>query len=74
MASEGTSSLDPTNWMGENRGKIEREKKEEREKINYRERDSTFFLDFPVIDPSNSGETRGKVDPHSKSYAWVPEV
>ena len=72
MASEGTSSLDPTDWMGEKRGKIEREKKEEREMRNSRERESTFSLDFSAIDPSNSGETRGKVDPHCKSYAWVP--
>ena len=46
MASEGTSSLDPTDWMGEKRGKIEREKKEERERRNSRERGSIFFLDF----------------------------
>ena len=31
-----------------------------------------FSLDFPTIDPSNPSETRGKVDPHCKSYAWVP--
>ena len=36
------------------------------------ERESTFSLDFPTIDPSNFGETKGKVDPHYKSYAWVP--
>ena len=47
--------------MGEKRGKIEREKKEERESRNSRERGSTFFLDFVVIGSSNSGETRGKV-------------
>ena len=27
-----------------------------------------------MIGSSNSGETRGKVDPYYKSYAWVPEV
>ena len=58
--------------MGEKRGKIEREKKEERERRNSRERGSTFSLDFPAIGPLNHGETRGKVDPHCKSYAWVP--
>ena len=68
---EGTSSLDPTDLMGEKRGKIEREKKEERERRNSRERDSTFSLDFSVIGPSTSGKTKGKVDPHCKSYAWV---
>ena len=49
-----------------------REKKEERERINSKERGSTVSLDFPVIGSSNPGETRGKVDPHGKSYAWVP--
>ena len=34
-------------------------------------RSSTFSLDFLVIGPLNPDETRGKVDPHSKSYAWV---
>ena len=35
---------------------------------------SHFSLDFSVIGPSNPDEIRGKVDPHCKSYAWVPEV
>ena len=39
---------------------------------DFRERVSTFTLDFPVIGSSNSGETKGKVDPHCKSYTWVP--
>ena len=65
------TQLDPIDWMGEKRGKIEREKKEEGERRNSRQRGSTFSLDFPVIGPSNFGETRGKVDPHCKSYAWV---
>ena len=68
------TQLDPTNWMGEKKGKIEREKKEERERRNSRERGSVFSLDFPTIGLSNIGETRGKVDPHYKSYVWVPEV
>ena len=37
----------------------------------FRERSFTLSLDFPAIGPSNPGETRGKVDPHCKSYAWV---
>ena len=37
-----------------------------------RERESTFSLNFPMTGPSNPGEARGKVDPHCKSYAWVP--
>ena len=65
------TQLDPTDWIGEKRGKIEREKKEERERRNSKERNSTFSLDFPLIDPSNPDKTRGKVDPHCKSYTWV---
>ena len=37
-------------------------------------RSSHFSLNFPVIGPSNSNEAIGKVDPHYKSYVWVPEV
>ena len=37
-------------------------------------RSSHFSLNFSMNGPSNSGETKGKVDPHCKSYAWVPEV
>ena len=58
--------------MGEKRGKIERENKEEKDRRNCRERVSTFSIGFPAIDSSNSGEIRSKVDPHCKSYAWVP--
>ena len=67
MASEKTSNLtklDPTSSRGK-----KREKEKERA---FRERNSTFSLDFPTISPSNLGETRGKVDPHCKSYVWVP--
>ena len=57
--------------MGENRGKIERKERGEEEE-EFRERESTFSLDIPAIEPAASGETRSKVDPHYKSYAWVP--
>ena len=40
--------------------------------MDFRKRSSTFSLNFSVIDLSTSGETRGKVDPHGKAYAWVP--
>ena len=49
----------------------EKERKREKER-EFRERGFTFFLDFMTIGPSNPGETRGKVDPYCKSYAWVP--
>ena len=37
----------------------------------FRERSSTFSLEFPAIGPSVFGETRSKVAPHGKGYAWV---
>ena len=39
---------------------------------DFRERSSTFSLEFPTIGPSVSGEARSKVAPHGKDYAWVP--
>ena len=39
---------------------------------DFRERSSTFSLEFPAIGPSVSGEARSKVAPQGKSYAWVP--
>ena len=75
MVSEGTSSLNPTSPNrldgGKERENRERKGKRKRERKNSRERGSTFSLDFLVIGLSNPSETRGKVDPHCKSYAWV---
>ena len=67
------NSLNPclTNLLGGGE-QTERGKKEEEE--SFRVRSSHLSLDFPAIESSNSSETRGKVDPHCKSYAWVPEV
>ena len=59
--------LDPTGLGGKKR---ERGRKREKER-EFRERGSTFSLDFSTIGPSNSGETRAKVDPHCKNYASV---
>ena len=73
---ERTSPLDPilTKLVGRREGergeKTERGKKEEEE--SFRERISHFSLEFPTIGQSNPDETKGKVDPHCKSYAWVP--
>ena len=50
-----------------------REGESKRERI-FRVRSSHFSLNFLVIGSSNSGEARGKVDPHYKSHMWVPEV
>ena len=49
-----------------------RKKKEKKEEKVFRERVSNFSLNFLMIGPSNPGEPRGKVDPHCKSYPWVP--
>ena len=70
MAREKTillTNLDPTGFGGKKR---ERERKMEKGR-EFRERGSTLSLDFPAIGLSNPGETRGKVDPHGKSYVWV---
>ena len=79
---ERTSPLDqvlPTDLGEEKRGrdqrKEEREKEKERERgRDFRERDSNFSLDFPVIGPANSGKVRSKVGLHCKSYACVPDL
>ena len=61
------------NWFGRERKKEKEQTEKEREKRRaFGERSSTLSLDFLMIGPSNSCETRGKVDPHCKSYAWVP--
>ena len=66
MASKRTillTQLDPTDWEGEKRERIERGR--------ILERSSTFSLDFPTIGPSNPNKARGKVDPHCKGYVRV---
>ena len=68
MASKRTSHLTKLDQTGLG-GKKERKREKER---SFRERSSTFSLDFSAIGPSNPSKTRGKVDPHYKSYTWVP--
>ena len=53
----------------ENRKRKERGKRKEE---SFRVKNSHFSLDFSVIGPANSGETRGKADTHCKGYARVP--
>ena len=62
-----TNLTQPIEW-----GKRERKGKGERKERDFRERHSTFSLDFPVIGSANFAEARSKVGPHCKSYAWVP--
>ena len=71
MAREDNSldQVDPTSLgerEGTNRGIGERKK------WDFRERSSTFSLEFPAIGPSVSDETRSKVAPHDKGCAWLP--
>ena len=54
---------------GGREGKTKREK--ERKERDFRERSSTFSLEFSAIGPSVSSETRSKVAPHGKGYTWV---
>ena len=53
-------------------GRREREREEKGEEEEEAKRKSTFSLNFPVIRPSNPDETKDKVGPYCKSYAWVP--
>ena len=71
MAMRGQVLLTQVLPIGFGRREREREEKREEEEAA-RERESTFSLDFPVIRPSNPSETKDKVGPHCKSYAWVP--
>ena len=50
-------------------GRGNQEMREKREELL--EREALTSLDLPAIGQSNPAETRGKVDPHCKSYAWV---
>ena len=73
---ERTSPLDQVLQPGLG-GKEERkrEKTEERGKVwDFRERSSTFSLEFPMIGPTSSDKTRSKVAPHGKDYTWVPDL
>ena len=60
--------VDPTS-LGEREGTNRRIG--ERKEWGFRERSSTFSLEFPAIGPSVSGEARSKVAPHGKGYTWV---
>ena len=67
---ERISSFDQVLPTGLGRGKEGIENREKRR--DFRERVSNFSLDFSEIRPALFGKTRSKVDPHCKSYAWVP--
>ena len=66
-----TPTLTQLVWEGKREKERERERKREKER-EFKERGSTFCLDYRAIGPSNHDKIRGKVDPHCKRYAWVP--
>ena len=70
---ERTSPLDQVFQPGLG-GKEEREREKteiDREREGFRERSSTFSLNFPTIGPVSSKEARSKVALYGKDYAWV---
>ena len=68
VASERTSYLtsifsQPVGREGEEKGKPDLKRE------SFRERDSTFSLNFPAIGPAVSSRARGRVHPHGKGFA-----
>ena len=59
-------------WEGRKKERESRRREREREGEGFRERGSTFSLEFPVIGPASFDEARSKVAPHGKDYTWVP--
>ena len=61
------------NGLGEEERGGKRAKRKREGKCGiFRERSSTFSLEFPAIGPASSDEARSKVAPHDKEYTWVP--
>ena len=62
-------ALSPS-WTKKLDGRKEKIRKERgRKKESFRERDSTFSLNFQIIGSAVSGEARGRVQPHDKGFA-----
>ena len=62
-------ALSPS-WTKQWDGRKQRaEKKEEEKKESFRERDSTFSLNFRTIGSAVLGGARGRVQPHGKGFA-----
>ena len=61
-------NLDQPGLGGKGRDReTNREREIEKERV-FRERGSTFSLEFPAIRPVSSDEARSKVAPHGKDY------
>ena len=58
-------------WERRGGGGRKTKRERERKERDFRERSSTFSLEFPAIEPSVAGEARRKVAPHGKGYTWV---
>ena len=57
-------------WTKKGDGRKEKSRKERGIKIeSFRERDSTFSLNFPTIGPTVSNGERGRVQHHGKGFA-----
>ena len=73
MASERTSHLtsifsQPVGREGEEKGKLDLKRE------SFKERDSTFSLNFLAIGPAVSSRARGKVHPHGKGFEKRSEL
>ena len=65
-------NLDQSGLGGKKREReTNREREIEKERV-FRERGSTFSLSFPTIGPVSGSGARGRVDPHSESFASRP--
>ena len=65
-------NLDQISLGEEGRGGKRSKRKREGKCGIFRERSSTFSLEFPAIRPASSDEARSKVALHGKDYTWVP--
>ena len=59
-------------WERKREGEKGNKRKREGKCGIFRERSSTFSLEFPAIGPASSDKARSKVAPHGKDYTWVP--
>ena len=64
-------NIDPNQFGRRKERERDQPRKGDREREGFRERGSTFSLEFLVIGPAGSDEARSKVAPHGKDYTWV---
>ena len=69
VASEKTSHLTSIFSQPVGREKGEEKGKPDLKRETFRERDSTFSLNFSTIGPAVSSRARGRVHPHGKGFA-----